>query len=376
MGLLQNEDLAKLGPDPTVRLNSGETKPYQFVPPPVVMKPPPPTHRQPSNTSVPSINTASPAQTSSVSASGVPVSLPAAVKKHPPSNQVHLRISNGRVASNGSSASNGAPPTPSPHATPPSSASLGGFPDAQVAPAKPTDQDVKTANQTSPNGILVTSDTHPAPMASPSPAPAKPPMSTASVNVPNLPNGYHIPVNGYPTMTKGGYIHPNARHTALTVQQMQSLSAMLPDNNVNIALRQPGAYVMPPNGAYAVPMAGGRWSLPTQHSPPSSVAVDASGVHGTAGSPGRVPSTNGVRGPQRAMPVQVLGANQAVASPAGAHIARLAPHSSPHMLSPNLAAAQTNVHSSPTRAPQSAMPTPSPSLQSRQLVGGSGAAGY
>ena len=74
---------------------------------------------------------------------------------------------------------------------------------------------------------------------------------------------------------------------------------------------------------------------------------------------------------------QVLNVGQGMGSPAANHIARLAPHSpSPHMLSPNLAAAQVNVHSSPTRTPQPAIPTPSPSLQSRQLVGNSGAAGY
>ncbi|CDO73364.1 hypothetical protein BN946_scf185008.g127 [Trametes cinnabarina] len=139
-------------------------------------------------------------------------------------------------------------------------------------------------------------------------------------------------------------------------------------------------------------MAGARpmqWSMAGQRSPHALAADGTNGADGAslqmgAGSPPRAPSANGVRTPQLARAVPMPNANHAMnvgqgrASPAN-HIARLAtPHSpSPHMLSPNMGVAQAaNVHSSPTRAPQPAIPTPSPSLQTRQVVGGSGAAGY
>ena len=375
MSLLQNEDYGKI--DLPTRLGSGDLKPYQLAPLLAMKAPLPPSIRQPPNTPVASSSTAT-SQPASTSTNGVPVSHPTSVKKLPqPNTQVHLRISNGRVVSGGNSVPNGVH-TASPHATPPSSASasVNGFPDVQVTPAKSADPDAKTAGQGGPTGVPIPPESVPTPIPSSSPIPAKHPMSAASVNVPNLPNGYHIPVNGYTAMPKGAYMHQAARN--LSVQQMQTLTAMLPDN-VNIGLRQSGAYVMQ-NGAFPVQMAGGRpiqWQMTSQHSPPNGVGVDGSGVQGTASSPSRAPSTNGARPPQRApVPGQVLSASQ-MASPASARIAHLTPHSpSPHILSPNMAAAQVNVHSSPPRAPQSAIPTPSPSLQSRQIVGGPGPAGY
>ncbi|KAI0751454.1 enhancer of polycomb-like-domain-containing protein [Daedaleopsis nitida] len=382
MSLLQVEDHNKLSTDATLKLASGEVRPFHLGPlPPTVMRPSNPPQRQPSVPPVASVGSASSSQaTMSNVVNGTPVAVSTPVKKLPqPSNSLaHLRISsNGGLRS--VSGSNGTQHPTSPHATPPSSAtpSVNGFAEAQGSPVK-TEPDVKPSL----NGVVVQPDAPVAVMASPSPAPSKPLTSTA-VNVPNLSNGYHISaVNGYPAMAKAaGYMHTSARPNGLSLQQMQHVPAvtMLPDN-----MRQQGAYVMP-NTAYSMQMANSRmqWPMAAQHSPPSNgIALDGPATSASAGSPSRAPSTNGIRAPQIArggtLPgaTQVLNANQALASPAGSHIARLAPHSpSPHMLSPNLAAAQGNVHSSPTRPPQT-IPTPSPSLQSRQLVGGSGAAGY
>ncbi|RPD66682.1 hypothetical protein L226DRAFT_453767 [Lentinus tigrinus ALCF2SS1-7] len=396
MSLLHPDDHRKLETDQSVKLPSGEiVRPFVLGPQQpnlsAVMRPPNLPLQRP--LPVASISSAGSSQSAPntpngvIGANGTPVSVPTQVKKlAQPNPLAHLRISsNGglRVVSNGTQ-----PPT-SPHATPATSAAVNGFADVQGqgSPAA-AEQDVKPSLQGSPNGIHAQPDASSAMLTSPSPAPAKPLTSTASLNVPNLTNGYHIPaVNGYSAIPKAGYMHPNARPNGLNLQQMQSLSAMLPDNNVNIALRQQG-YVMP-NGAYPIQMAGARpmqWPMAGQHTSQNS-RTDGIGVDGnsasTAGSPGRTPSASGMRAPQmsRGAPMpnaaQVLNVAQGMGSPAANHIARLAPHSpSPHMLSPNLAAAQVNVHSSPTRTPQPAIPTPSPSLQSRQLVSGSGAAGY
>ncbi|KAI0722168.1 enhancer of polycomb-like-domain-containing protein [Cerioporus squamosus] len=400
MSLLQFEDSRKFETDQSVKLSSGEiVKPFALGPQQQAMagamRPPNLPLQRP--LPPPSVSSAGPSQLTPNThngvngANGTPVSVPTQVKKlAQPNPLAHLRISsNGGLRVVSGQSPNGTQPPTSPHATPPSSGAANGVVDthSQGSP-QAAEKDVKLSLQGSPNGVSAQPDALAAAMTSPSPTPSKPLSSTASVNVPNLPNGYHIPaVNGYPAIPKAGYMHPNARANGLNLQQMQSLSAMLPDNNVNIALRQQG-YVMP-NGAYPMQMAGARpmqWPMAGQHSPPSNrtdgIGVDGNSVS-SAGSPTRTPSAAGLRAPQmsRGAPMpnaaQVLNAAQGMGSPAGNHIARLAPHSpSPHMLSPNLAAAQMNVHPSPTRTPQPAIPTPSPSLQSRQLVGGSGAAGY
>ena len=370
------ECLTKMSVDPTLRLSSGDVKPYPAPPPTTMIKPLPHPQRPQPVPPAPGVNTATP-QPASAQVNGTPIALPAQVKL------AHLRISsnvNMRAGGNGPTSTQHAT---SPLSTPPSSAALNNSAESQVSPPRP-DVDVKMASHGSPNGAPVPPEAISAAMASPTP-PSKPLASNSNVNVPNLANGYHIPtMPGYPAV-KGNYGHPGARPNGLSIQQMQSLQAMLPADGVNLALRQPGAYVMP-NGAYPMQMPGGRpiqWPIASQHSPPIvNVAVDGSTSQPPAGSPGRASSANGMRAPQlsQGRPVanpQVLNANQAMATQAGSHIARLTPHSpTPHMLSPNIAAAQVNVHSSPTRTPQPAIPNPSPSLQSRQLVGGSGAAGY
>ncbi|KAI0646398.1 enhancer of polycomb-like-domain-containing protein [Trametes meyenii] len=358
------------------------------------MRPGPPTPRQPP-VPVPHIAAISNANASGSSVANnsgsTPISVPTRVKPPASNSLAHLRISSGggvRVVPG--TTPNSAQASASPHSTPPSSASVNGFAEAQAATVDGGEQGSKPASQASPNGPSAQVDVPVAPVVSPTPTPTKPLSAAAAVNMPNMSNGYHLPaVNGYPVLPKGGYMHPNARHNGLNIQQMQSLSGFLPDNNVNIALRQPGAYVMP-NTAY-MQTAGARpmqWPVAGQRSPHNGAvdpiaSADSSAAHGGTGSPVRAPSANGVRTPQLARSVPMgtpnhsLSAGQGRVSPAGTHIARLTPHSpSPHMLSPNMAAAQVSAHSSPTRAPQPAIPTPSPSLQTRQIVGGSGAAGY
>ncbi|KAI0360579.1 hypothetical protein OH77DRAFT_698921 [Trametes cingulata] len=397
MSLFSDQDHRTFVTDPGIHVSTAEGRqqivwPFQPGQPCLIplMRPPPlPAQRQPSVPPIASINNPATANASMpASTNGTPISIPTRA-----SSLANLRISSGGGVR---AVSGGVPNGASPHSTPPSSASLNGFAEAQAVQAAAADggeQKPKPASQASPSSghTQAQPDAHAASVTSPTPAPSKPLSSTAAVNVPNMPNGYPMSaVNGYPVMPKGGYMQPNARHNGLSYQQMQSISALMPDNNVNIALRQPGAYVMP-NGAYQMQMAGARpmqWPVASQRpshngAADGSTGADGSASHLGAGSPPRAPSANGVRTPQLARSVPMgnashsLNAAQGRASPAGTHIARLTPHSpSPHMLSPNMAAAQVNVHSSPTRAPQPAIPTPSPSLQTRQVVGGSGAAGY
>ncbi|KAI0777776.1 enhancer of polycomb-like-domain-containing protein [Trametes elegans] len=394
MSLFNNQDHTTFVTDPSLHVTTAEGRqqvvwPFPIGQPchlPLTRPPLPPSQRHPSVTPIASISNATASSSMSNGANGTPISVATQVKL-PSSNFAPLRISSGggvRVPSG--ALPNGVQHSGSPHSTPPSSATVNGFAEAQAAASTNGEQDTKPKTQASSNGIPQASAAG-ASMASPTPAPTKPVTSTGAMNVPNMPNGYHLTaVNGYPALPKGGYMHPNARHNGLNLQQMQSISALLPDNNVNIALRQPGGYVMP-NGAYPMQMAGARpmqWPVAGQRSPHNVGGEGASGDAASqmvAGSPPRAASANGVRTPQIARTVPMSAANHSLqapqgrASPAGTHIARLTPHSpSPHILSPNMAAAQ--VHSSPTRAPQPAIPTPSPSLQTRQIVGGSGAAGY
>ncbi|OJT01716.1 Enhancer of polycomb-like protein 1 [Trametes pubescens] len=391
MSLFNEADHKLFLTDSSLHVTSAEGRqsvvwPFQAAQPchiPVMRTPMPTTQRTPSAPPIPSITNT---HASSNSVNGTPISVPTRA-----SSLAHLRISSGggvRVVSG--STPNGAQHSGSPHSTPPSSASVNGFADAQAGVGDGPEQKPKLPSQSSPNGVVAHPDAAAASITSSTPAPAKALASTVAVNIPNMPNGYSMPaVNGYQVMPKAPYMHSNARHNGQVLQQMQSITALLPDsNNVNISLRQPGPFMMP-NGAYPMQMAGARpmqWPVAGQRSPHTVGVEGVSGVDGTgaqmgAGSPGRAPSANGVRTPQIARSVAMAGANHALggsqgrASPAG--IARLTPHSpSPHILSPNMAAAQANVHSSPTRAPQPAIPTPSPSLQTRQVVGGSGAAGY
>ncbi|KAI9064742.1 hypothetical protein FKP32DRAFT_1665768 [Trametes sanguinea] len=376
MSLLSDQDHRAFVTDPSIHLSTSEGRqqviwPFQPGQPchiPIMRPPIPPAARQPSVPPIPSISSAGASSSSAVN--GTPISVPTQVKKlatTTPLPSVRLSGAGNRVPSG--SVVNGGQPSGSAHSTPPSSATSNGFAEAQAAAAEKAEIAAKASGQASPNGVAGPQDATNTTMSTATSMPTKPLSSTAAVNVPNMPNGYHMAtVNGY--LPKAGYMHPNAHHAGLNLQQLQS--AFLPDNGVNIALRQPGAYVMP-NGAYTMPMAGARpmqWSVAGQRSPHALAADGTNGADGAgaqmgAGSPPRAPSTNGVRTPQlaRAIPMpnanHALSAGQGRASPAN-HMARLAtPHSpSPHMLSPSMGAAQAaNVHSSPTRAPQPAIPT-------------------
>ena len=272
-------------------------------------------------------------------------------------------------------------PAPSSAATP-----VKGFAEAQAAAGDGGKQKPKPQSQTSPDGVPSQADVAAASAVSPTLAPAKPLNTTAAVNVANLPNGYWIAaVNGYPGVANAKYMHPNVRHNGLTIQQMQSMSALLPNQDVNnVAFRQPGAYMMS-NPAYLVQMAGARpmqWSVASQRSRESAAIADTMSMLMGSGSPVRAPSADGVHTHQLVQSVlmatagHVLNRAQGRASPAGLHVARLAPHSlSPHMLSPNMTASQVNIKLCPTCALQPAILTPSPPLQTRKIAGGSGVAG-
>ncbi|EMD31875.1 hypothetical protein CERSUDRAFT_119155 [Gelatoporia subvermispora B] len=358
---------------------------------------------------------------------GTPVAMQTQIRNMPPPSLPHMRIS-----SNGgmrppvtpqvpAMLANISTPlmTPSPHSTPPNSAGhVNGFPDATSRVPDGTEHDLKQGVHASPNGIAHLNGDQPHADAAvavastpvtPSTSPLRPKTQVPQpVSIPAVPttNGYHL--TPYAAMSNGAYaMHPNMRHNGLSAQHVQMKTAFAsmspsPDasqpNAATMPIRPPTSY-MPHvmNGAANYQMqqlAQQRmpWMVAAQQQrSPSVHAVDANGV-GVDGlgspslspalagvAPPRTPSANGMRNGAlpRAVPVPNAGQfiqGQGRASPANAHIARLAPPSpSPHMLSPSLAASQ--VQSSPTRAPQPALASPSPSLQPRQVVGSSGA-GY
>ncbi|GBE89019.1 Enhancer of polycomb-like protein [Sparassis crispa] len=345
---------------------------------------------------------------------GMPVAMAAQLKKMaPPVGVPHMRISsNGGIRLPAASPvpnMHSTVPTPlaSPYATPPGSAGqVNGFHEASGQASDGTEQDVKLAMQTVPNGNGHLGSDHPvadpstATGASTSPLRAKAQVQQP-VAMPTVPNGYHIPpINAYPTMSKSQYMHATGRPNGLTMQQMHNIksvyasmspspdTSMQSNNNANMAIRAPSTYMghVLPNGAnYQVQFTAAQWATAAaqQRSPPmNGVVVDGNVSDAAAiaafmspppqGMPARVPSANGMSPAPLARGVG-LSAGQGRVSPASAQFARLsAPHSpSPLLTSPSLSAAQAQ--SSPVRPPS--MPTPSPSLQSRQVVGGPGA-GY
>ena len=220
-----------------------------------------------------------------------------------------------------------------------------------------------------------------------------------------IPNGHYMPtMNGYgahlPQATP--YLHAGVRANGYTPQQMQTLKAasyphLAAANQASAAqvgaahvpIRTPTSYVgHASNADYSAQIALARqlqWQQAAHlQQQQQRHIIDANGVDNSAlapslSPPARVPSSNGHRSvslTRTGVPSPILqhamGSPQGRASPANQHMVRLAPHSpSPHHLSPSLAASQAQ--SSPTRPPQQTIP--SPSLQSRQAVGSSGA-GY
>lgn len=267
------------------------------------------------------------------------------------------------------------------HNTPPSSATLSnGFAEAQMATvAEDGEQEPKPVLSPTPNGVPAHAEATPtipaAPASSPPLAPVKAAAPIAPVSTPNLPSTYNAAaVGAFPALMARGmpYPYPVLRPNGMTLPQyMSDSSTMQAQANM---MRQAGGYIN--HNGYTMQMQGGRpiqWlAVATQRSP-SLKGADANGAENLNGSPSRAPSANGMRVGQVN---QLLNGNQGRASHAGTHMQRLMPQSpSPHMLSPSMAA--TQIHTSPSRSPAVPnIPTPSPSLQTRQVVGASGAAGY
>lgn len=259
--------------------------------------------------------------------------------------------------------------------------------------------------------------------ASPAPTSVSPNRPKSQNQQPAIPvsRNFQFPVNGYPThlTAASSYVHPGIRATGLSAtQQLQAMQAMkgpfaamtVPHDmsaQMNAAAqhsRPTGTFIPLPNGGtYEAQLQAARqmqWQQQQQqqynaqhqqaaHMQRASLMgmVDANGNDASmaamlspplpSNSPTRVPSSNGPRpvSLKQGMPSPALMSPvQGRASPANAHIARLTPHghSSPHLVSPSLAAAQAQA--SPSRQPQATLP--SPSLQARQAVGPTGAVGY
>jgi len=249
-------------------------------------------------------------------------------------------------------------------------------------------------------------------LPSASPSRSKPQNQHASLPVAS---NFQFPVNGYPAHLTPApqYVHPGIRSATLSsAQQLQAMKApfasmTVPHDmsaQVNAQqLRNQASYINAANGAnYTAQIAAARqmqWVAAVaaqqqqqvqQQRAPINV-VDANGVDTSMAamlsppplpnnSPTRVPSSNGTRPMSLKPGMSSPAMNHAMspqgrASPANTHIGRLAPHghtSPPHLVSPSLSAAQAQA--SPSRAPQTTLP--SPSLQARQAVGGSGSVGY
>ncbi|OCH93358.1 hypothetical protein OBBRIDRAFT_328810 [Obba rivulosa] len=437
--LLSEQDYQSLMTDPTLIVTGDHGQKQAIVPFRLGLPPPPPMPRRDvpiSQRPGPSPTTPGMTGARSLSSSvrlspvangthGTPVAMQTQIRNMPPPSSLpHMRIS-----SNGgmrppitpqvpAMLANISTPliTPSPHSTPPNSAGhVNGFPDVTTHAPDGNEPDTKQGVHASPNGTAQSNSDQPQVDAvasvTPSTSPLRPKTQVPqAVSIPAVStNGYHL--NPYaPTMPNGAYaMHPNLRHNGLSAQHVQSLKAAYasmspsPDptqangNTANVAIRPPAPYLphVMANGAnYQMQQLAAQrlpWMVAAQQQQrsPSVHAVDANGVGiDGLGSPSlspalagvvppRTPSANGMRNGAlpRAVPVANAGQfAQGLASSANAHIARLAPPSpSPHMLSPSLAASQ--VQSSPTRAPQPPLASPSPSLQPRQVVGSSGA-GY
>lgn len=341
-------------------------------------------------------------------ASGVSVAAPSPTKVMPPPTPP----STTRPAPNGTprlptaQLSNGPLPTPSQvplHSSPPPS--INGV-------SAVTEHDVKMTSPVKPSPSplpqLELSQPTPEVRISPMPtnvslSPTRPKSITQMPSpLPSIPNGYHLaPVNGYPSHLSAAspYAHP-VRSNQLSAQQMQSLKVAYQNvrqaadgsmQAAHLAMRSPAnpaALYMQNTGdpQYTAQLAAARqmqWAV-AQRAPtvtmvdPNTAALDASLAASLSqplnASPARVPPSpaNGVRSINRGIPSPSLA--HAMSSPQGrgspVTMGRLTAHSpTPHLLSPSMAAAQ--IQSSPTRQPQ-APPMPSPSLQSRQMVGNSG----
>lgn len=384
------------------------------------------------------------------SAAAIPVAISTPVKMPPPAAVPHMRISsNGGMRATGPPALPAIPPVPtpseSPQNTPPNSASLvNGVHESIDNESKQVVQPQPIPNGTTQHSPeQVQAEAVPAiptvPLTSSPMRPKSQNQQHQQPNAPytNVPNGYHIPMNGYPVpngataaaaAAAAAYMqHAQARVNApnMSMQALKSAFASMnqtPDAgmqgaNTNVPMRAPnGAYMghVLPNGATSYNMqqlAAVRhmsWTTAAAAAaaqrPPSANGGESNGTDGVSlgvghvspqmssavpGTPTRVPSAAGMRTGALPRGYAVSGVNHALnggqgqgqgqgrASPG--NIARLTPQVSPtpHMLSPSslAAAAAAAAQTSPTRQPQVPLAQPSPSMQTRQAVGSSGA-GY
>lgn len=349
---------------------------------------------------------------------GSAVSVPAHIKSMPPPPTVpSLRISaNGGMHANTPSAASLSPTVPSHRPSSSPARDPTHHNGAHEDPSSPTkaEHDVKMtvpsqANGSDPSQVAEIVMSPAPPQASPipthvsPPAPHKSPVQHAAP-AQGVPNGHYIAaMNGYGAHVPQAaqYLHTGVRTNGLTQQQMQTLKAagynhlaaatQAGSAQVGVAhlpIRQPATYMAHANNAdYNAQLALARqlqWQQQQAQAQRQvghvmdANAFDNSVLAATLPPPTRVPSSNGhrsvslTRGGPSPILQHAMGSPQGRASPANQHMVRLAPHSpSPHHLSPSMGAAQAQ--SSPTRPPQ--QPMPSPSLQSRQAVGSSGA-GY
>ncbi|CCM00001.1 uncharacterized protein FIBRA_02026 [Fibroporia radiculosa] len=344
--------------------------------------------------------------------SGMPSVVPTPSKKMVPPSVPHVRIS-----SYGEMRPPGLPTLPNmqpssaicPPQSTPSSSTNSGAQDGSGSPIDADDHGTQPSAAAGVNGNAQViqdhsqSDANSLAVVSSSPVRSKA-LLQQSISIPAVPNGYHIPpVNSFSTpMPATPYVHPPARHNGLGLQQqMQSIKSafMLPSSdsnaqvhNANMQLRTSASYIghlLPGNSNYVpqqLATARHMQQYLQQQRSPSIQSADVNGLEGMSvtpslsppmpGTPVRTPSANGVHTPlSRAGTVPAINQTQGRASPATTHITRLAaPLSpSPHLLNANLGTAQPQ--SSPSRSPQPVLASPSPSLQSRQAVGSSGA-GY
>lgn len=422
MTLLSDQDHQTLSTDATITISSADGRQQAFLPfrlgnqirrdlpngqrmvPPSMPSPGALALRHANGTPVPIASGSNPA---------VSVSTP--VKGTPPPSIAHMKIS----SNGGMRISSPATASPSPGLSAHSPIQVAPTPAIQVngnhelngIPATPIEPERPIANGL-PNGIpkavpenIPLQVESQVPVAvSTSPARLKAAQLQPSP-MPSLPNGYHLsPVNGYATAMPTGspYMHPGVRANGLAgQQQLQNLKSAFGNipvvqdmtmqaNGGHMPMRTPQAYMPVPSGSnYSAQLAAARqmqWVASVTARQPNVGLIETTAMveNGLMPSlspsvtPTRVPSSNGTRGVSvsRAIPspalAHAMSPPQGRASPGNPHLTRLTQHSpSPHLMSPSLNAAQ--VQQSPTRQPQG--PMPSPSLQSRQIIGSSGA-GY
>lgn len=226
-------------------------------------------------------------------------------------------------------------------------------------------------------------------------SPVRPKSQTPSMTP--IPNGFTIPsVNNFSShiSSNGAYPHhASIRGNNIMKSALAATLSVQDGNNVSIRQAPPYMGLVTPGSNYSAQLQAARqmqWAAIQQQQQHQQqqrpqMLADGAAMDGTLaaspslnGVPPRTPSANGTRpvslsrGLSSPSVAQAMVAGQGRASPGATHIGRLTPHP-PHsppnvnMLSPGLGAAQP--HSSP---PRSQPPMPSPSLQARQIVGGSG----